>query len=80
MPSLLKELLDEWQDCARIERQEHLRYVVDHGYEQGVALRLREKEGDEGRKNKGHVMSTATTSACCVWMTLRPLYKPIKGP
>ena len=55
MPSLLQELLDEWQDCARIERQQHLRYVVDQGYEQEVALRLREKEGDESRKNKGHI-------------------------
>ena len=55
MPSLLQEMLDEQQNSARIERQEHLRYVVDQGHEQGAALGLGEKEGDEGRKNKGHI-------------------------
>ena len=55
MPSLFQELLDERQGCARIERQEYLRYVVHKGHEQGVAPGLGEKEGDEGGKNKGHV-------------------------
>ena len=55
MPAPLQELLNEWQDCVGIERQEHLRYIVDQGYEQRVALGLREKEGDEGGTDKGHI-------------------------
>lgn len=64
MPSLLQELLDEWQDCVGIERQEHLGYVVDQGYEQGAALGLGEKEGDEGRENKGHVYGDDQCPLC----------------